>query len=124
MAELYGKVTGCCRGKGGSMHLGDPAVGMLPAIAIVAGGNSVVSGIGLAIKLSGDLRVAVCFFGEGATNEGAFHEAVTNRILDDLVAATQPRRMRVTGLFNVRGGITTTVVATHPNPAPVSDVAR
>ena len=58
------------------MHLGDPAVGMLPAIAIVAGGNSVVSGIGLAIKLSGDDRVAVCFFGEGATNEGAFHEGL------------------------------------------------
>jgi len=76
MAELYGKATGCCRGKGGSMHLGDPAVGMLPAIAIVAGGNSVVSGIGLAIKLSGDDRVAVCFFGEGATNEGAFHEGL------------------------------------------------
>ena len=76
MAELYGKATGCCRGKGGSMHLGDPAVGMLPAIAIVAGGNSVVSGIGLAIKLRGDDRVAVCFFGEGATNEGAFHEGL------------------------------------------------
>ncbi len=76
MAELYGKATGCCRGKGGSMHLGDPAVGMLPAIAIVAGGNSVVSGIGLAIKLAGDDRVAVCFFGEGATNEGAFHEGL------------------------------------------------
>ena len=76
MAELYGKATGCCHGKGGSMHLGDPAVGMLPAIAIVAGGNSVVSGLGLAIKLSGDDRVAVCFFGEGATNEGAFHEGL------------------------------------------------
>jgi len=76
MAELYGKVTGCCRGKGGSMHLGDPAVGMLPAIAIVAGGNSVVSGLGLAMKLSGGQRVAVCFFGEGATNEGAFHEGL------------------------------------------------
>lgn len=49
-------------------------------------------------------------------NEGAFHEAVTNQILDDLVAATHPRRARVTGVFNVRGGITTTVVATHPNP--------
>ena len=58
------------------MHLGDPAVGMLPAIAIVAGGNSVVSGIGLAMKLGGDERVAVCFFGEGATNEGAFHEGL------------------------------------------------
>jgi 7-cyano-7-deazaguanine reductase len=50
-------------------------------------------------------------------DEGAFHEAVTNRILNDLVAATKPRRMRVTWIFNVRGGITTTVVATHPNPS-------
>lgn len=75
MAELYGKSTGACRGKGGSMHLGDPAVGMLPAIAIVAGGASVVSGLGLAMKLRRSGQVAVCFFGEGATNEGAFHES-------------------------------------------------
>lgn len=52
-------------------------------------------------------------------NEGAFHEAVTNRILDDLVAATKPRRMKVTGDFSVRGGITTIVVAEHvARPAP------
>ena len=51
MAELYGKATGCCRGRGGSMHLGDPDVGMPPAIAIVGGGNTVVTGIGLAFKL-------------------------------------------------------------------------
>jgi 7-cyano-7-deazaguanine reductase len=49
-------------------------------------------------------------------DEGAFHEAVTNRILDDLVAAVSPRRMRVEGRFNVRGGITTTVVAEHAKP--------
>lgn len=76
MAELYGKATGCCGGKGGSMHLGDPSVGMLPAIAIVGGGNSVVSGLGLAFKLRKSSQVAVCFFGEGATNEGAFHESL------------------------------------------------
>jgi TPP-dependent pyruvate/acetoin dehydrogenase alpha subunit len=76
MAELYGKATGCCGGKGGSMHLGDPAVGMLPAIAIVGGGNSVVTGLGLAFKLRRSQQVAVCFFGEGATNEGAFHESL------------------------------------------------
>ena len=49
-------------------------------------------------------------------DEGAFHEAVTNRILDDLVAAVRPRRAQVSGVFNVRGGITTTVVASYPNP--------
>ncbi len=70
MAELYGKATGCCRGKGGSMHLGDPAVGMLPAIAIVAGGNSVVSGLGLAMKLSGDDRVAVVLLRGGRHQRG------------------------------------------------------
>lgn len=76
MAELYGKETGCCRGRGGSMHLGDPDVGMLPAIAIVGGGNTVVTGLGLAFKLRRTGQVAACFFGEGATNEGAFHEGL------------------------------------------------
>lgn len=76
MAELYGKATGCCGGKGGSMHMGDPDVGMIPAIAIVAGGISVVTGLGLAFKLRATGQVAACFFGEGATNEGAFHEGV------------------------------------------------
>lgn len=76
MAELYGKATGCNSGKGGSMHLGNPDVGMLPAIAIVAGGNSVVTGIGLSFKLRGSTQIATCFFGEGATNEGAFHEGI------------------------------------------------
>ena len=76
MAELYGKATGCCMGKGGSMHLGDPAVGMLPAIAIVGGGNTVVTGLGLAFALRRTDQVAVCFFGDGASNEGAFHEGM------------------------------------------------
>jgi TPP-dependent pyruvate/acetoin dehydrogenase alpha subunit len=76
MAELYGKATGCCGGKGGSMHLGEPSVGMLPAIAIVGGGNTVVTGLGLAFKLMRTDQVAVCFFGEGASNEGAFHEGL------------------------------------------------
>ena len=76
MAELFGRATGCCGGKGGSMHLGDPEVGMLPAIAIVAGGNTVVTGLGLAMKLRRSDQVAACFFGEGATNEGAFHESL------------------------------------------------
>ena len=53
------------RGKGGSMHLGDPDVGMLPAIAIVGGGNTVVTGLGLAFQLRRTDQVAVCFFGDG-----------------------------------------------------------
>jgi TPP-dependent pyruvate/acetoin dehydrogenase alpha subunit len=76
MAELYGKKTGCCRGKGGSMHIGDLSRGMLPAIAIVGGNLPIVTGMALAFKLRQEKRVAVSFFGDGASNEGAFHEAL------------------------------------------------
>ena len=76
MAELYGRSSGCCRGKGGSMHLGDLGHGMLPAIAIVGGNLPIVAGMALAFKLRGEARVAVSFFGDGATNEGTFHESL------------------------------------------------
>ncbi len=76
MAELFAKRTGCCEAKGGSMHMGDMDVGMLPAIAIVAGGIPVATGIALASKMMSLNKVAVSFFGDGASNEGAFHEAV------------------------------------------------
>jgi pyruvate dehydrogenase E1 component alpha subunit len=76
MHELFGKSTGCCHGKGGSMHLGDLDRGMVPAIAIVGGGVPIATGIALAFKMRQEPRVAVCFMGDGATNEGAFHEAV------------------------------------------------
>jgi acetoin:2,6-dichlorophenolindophenol oxidoreductase subunit alpha len=86
MAELFGKVTGCCQGKGGSMHVGDIRVGMLPAIAIVAGGIPIAAGLALAAKRLGTDRVAVSFFGDGATNEGAFHEGVNMAAIWDLPA--------------------------------------
>jgi len=76
MAELHGKTTGCCKGYGGSMHVGDISVGALPAIAIVGGGVPIATGCALAFKYRKEPRVAVCFSGDGATNEGAFHEAV------------------------------------------------
>ena len=76
MAELFGKTTGCCHGKGGSMHLGNLAKGMLPAIAIVGGNIPVMSGMGLSFKMQGKKNVAVSFFGDGASNEGAFHEGI------------------------------------------------
>jgi pyruvate dehydrogenase E1 component alpha subunit len=76
MGELYGKTTGCCGGKGGSMHVGDLSRGMLPAIAIVGGSLPIVMGMGLAFKIRKEPRVAVSFFGDGASNEGAFHEAL------------------------------------------------
>jgi len=76
MAELFGKTTGCCRGKGGSMHMGDLRKGIVPAVAIVGGGIPIATGIGLAFKMRGEKRVVACFMGDGATNEGAFHEAL------------------------------------------------
>ncbi len=84
MAELYAKTTGCCGGYGGSMHMGDLSVGMVPAIAIVAGGIPVAAGIGLAFKRMKTDRVVGCFFGDGATNEGAFHEGVNMAAIWDL----------------------------------------
>jgi len=76
MAELFGKSTGCCRGKGGSMHVGEPEVGALPAIAIVGGNIPIAAGAALAFKFQKSERVAVSFFGDGASNEGTFHEAI------------------------------------------------
>lgn len=76
MHELFGKKTGCCGGKGGSMHMGDLSKGMVPAIAIVGGGVPIATGAALAFKMKKEQRVAVCFMGDGAVNEGAFHEGV------------------------------------------------
>jgi pyruvate dehydrogenase E1 component alpha subunit len=76
MAELYGRETGYCKGKGGSMHIADFAIGMLGANGIVAGGLSIATGAGLAAQLDGNGRVAVAFFGDGASNAGPFHESI------------------------------------------------
>ncbi|MDO8587736.1 MAG: thiamine pyrophosphate-dependent dehydrogenase E1 component subunit alpha [Armatimonadota bacterium] len=84
MAELYGKSTGCCKGKGGSMHVGDASVGMLPAIAIVGGGLTIAAGCALAFKLKRKDNVAVSFLGDGAANEGDFHEALNMAAIWDL----------------------------------------
>ena len=84
MIELYGGATGCCKGKGGSMHVGNMAKGMVPAIAIVGGGIPIAAGMALAFKMQGTGQVAACFFGDGATSEGAFHEAVNMAAIWDL----------------------------------------
>jgi TPP-dependent pyruvate/acetoin dehydrogenase alpha subunit len=76
MAELYGRETGYCKGKGGSMHIADFDIGMLGANGIVAGGISIVTGAGLAAQMDGKGRVAVSFFGDGASNAGPFHECL------------------------------------------------
>src|SRR4051794_403768 len=74
--ELFGASTGCCRGKGGSMHVGRMARGMVPGIAIVGGGIPLAAGMALAMKQQGRRDVVACFFGDGAVAEGAFHEGV------------------------------------------------
>lgn len=76
MLELFGKAMGCCKGKGGSMHMGNMDKGMVPAIAIVGGGIPLAAGMALSFKMRKTSQVVACFFGEGATNEGAFHEGV------------------------------------------------
>jgi pyruvate dehydrogenase E1 component alpha subunit len=76
MAEMYGKLEGCCRGRGGSMHIFDAATRFYGGNAIVGGGLPLAVGLALADKLSGRARVTACFFGEGAVAEGEFHESM------------------------------------------------
>ncbi|GAA3731950.1 thiamine pyrophosphate-dependent dehydrogenase E1 component subunit alpha [Salinactinospora qingdaonensis] len=76
MAELLGKATGICHGKGGSMHLADFSVGSLGESGIVGSAIPVATGAGLAARTLGEQRVCVCFFGDGAANEGVFHESL------------------------------------------------
>jgi pyruvate dehydrogenase E1 component alpha subunit len=76
MAEIFGKKTGYCKGKGGSMHIADFSVGMLGATAVVGAGIPIATGAGLSIKLRRTDQVAACFFGDGASNQGTFHEGI------------------------------------------------
>ena len=76
MAELYGKKTGYCKGKGGSMHIVDYALGILGANGIVGGGLPIATGSALAAVIAGKDDVTACFFGDGASNEGTFHESL------------------------------------------------
>lgn len=76
MAEMFAKETGCCRGMGGSMHIADFSVGMLGANGIVAGGIPMAVGAGWSCQHKKNKKVSVAFFGDGAANEGAFHEAM------------------------------------------------
>jgi TPP-dependent pyruvate/acetoin dehydrogenase alpha subunit len=76
MAELFGKRTGYCKGKGGSMHIAEPELGMLGANAIVGAGIAIINGAALTAQYLGTDQVAVAFFGDGASNTGVFHEAL------------------------------------------------
>ena len=76
MCEMFGKADGCCGGKGGAMHTGDISVGAIPANAIVGGNLPIAAGVGLAFKMQKKDNVVVCFFGDGASNEGSYHETM------------------------------------------------
>ena len=74
--ELFGARSGCCAGKGGSMHMGNIDKGMVPGIAIVGGGIPLAAGMALSFKLENKPQIVACFFGDGAVAEGAFHEGL------------------------------------------------
>ena len=76
MAELFGKADGYCRGKGGSMHIADARRGVIGANGIVGAGMPIACGAGLAAQLQKEKRVVLCFFGDGASNQGTFHESL------------------------------------------------
>ncbi len=76
LAEILGRKTGYCKGKGGSMHIADFGIGMLGASAVVGAGIPIAVGAGLSIKLRNTNQVVACFFGDGASNQGTFHEGI------------------------------------------------
>ena len=84
IAEIYGKQTGCCGGRGGSMHLVDRSVGMMGSTPIVGGSIPIGVGIAFASQLKGESALTVIFLGEGATEEGVFHESLNFAALKDL----------------------------------------
>ena len=86
MAEIMGKEAGYCRGKGGSMHIADMSVGILGANGIVGGGFGIATGAALSAKMRGTDQVAVCFFGDGAANQGIMLETINMAVVWDLPA--------------------------------------
>ena len=106
-AELLGKTTGYCKGKGGSMHIADFSIGILGANGVVAGGFPIIVGAGLSAKLRKTKQVAVVFFGDGAANRGPFHEALNMAAIlklpivfvceNNLYASTTPSEYTLAG---------------------------
>lgn len=108
MAELMGKTTGICRGRGGSMHLADNSVGIIGESAIVGGGIPLATGVGLSAKVRGTDQVCLCFFGDGAVNQGTFHESLNMASL---------WKLPVIYLCENNGyAITTSVAISHAQP--------
>lgn len=86
MAELYGKEAGYCHGRGGSMHIADVTGGNLGANGVVGGGNPMAVGVGIGLKMKNQNQVVVCFFGDGAFANGAFHESMQLAVLFNIPA--------------------------------------
>lgn len=84
MAEILGKKSGCCMGKGGSMHIADVSLGIMPSLPIVGAGIPIAAGIAFAFKQRKAKEVVMSFFGDGATNTGAFHEGLNIAAILDL----------------------------------------
>ncbi len=112
MAEIFGKRTGICKGLGGSMHLTDTSLGLIGESAIVGGGLPLATGAGLSIQVRKSDQVSLCFFGDGAANEGTFHESLN-------MAAVW--KLPVIYLCENNGyAVTTSVEKSHGQP----DIAR
>jgi len=108
MAELMGKETGVCKGRGGSMHLADYSVGIIGESAIVGGGIPLATGVGLSAKVRCIDTVCLCFFGDGAVNQGTFHESLNMAAL---------WKLPVIYLCENNGyAITTSVASSHGQP--------
>jgi TPP-dependent pyruvate/acetoin dehydrogenase alpha subunit len=115
MAELMGKETGICKGRGGSMHLADSSVGIVGESAIVGGGIPLATGCGLSAKVRGTDQVTLCFFGDGAVNQGTFHESLNMASL---------WRLPVIYLCENNGyAITTSIAKSHAQPSIASRAA-
>jgi TPP-dependent pyruvate/acetoin dehydrogenase alpha subunit len=112
MAELMGKQTGICKGRGGSMHLADSNVGIIGESAIVGGGIPLATGCALSAKVRGTDQVTLCFFGDGAVNQGTFHESLNMGALWKLPV--------IYFCENNGYAITTSVLRSHAQP----DIAR
>lgn len=112
MAELMGKITGICKGRGGSMHLADSSVGIIGESSIVGGGIPLATGAGLSAKVRGTNQVSLCFFGDGAVNEGAFSESINMAAIWNLPV--------VYFCENNLYAITTSVTSSHGQP----DIAK
>jgi TPP-dependent pyruvate/acetoin dehydrogenase alpha subunit len=108
MAELFGKVTGVCKGRGGSMHLADCSVGILGESAIVGGGIPLAAGAAMSAKVRGTDQVSLSFFGDGASNQGTFHETLNMAAVWNLPV--------IFLCENNRYAITTSVASSHGQP--------